>query len=139
MKFSTLKSIAHNIADSLGSGIGLMIGIYEMHIFEEAAASPQGFIEVDFLTGETSGGAPSDELARAVRLYSEALPDLCQRQGACLSDFRVLKARFSGRPRSEGFTVTVEDQHGHRAVDDYVGLPGRRPKVLDPLGRVRRK
>ncbi len=33
MKHAVLKSVAHNIADSLASGIGLMIGIYEMDVF----------------------------------------------------------------------------------------------------------
>jgi hypothetical protein len=110
-----------------------------MYIFEEAAASPEGFIEVDFLTGETSGGAPSRELARALKLYAEALPEFCRRHGIEASDFRELTARFSGRRHAERFTVTVENQGGRRSIDEYVGLPGKRPKVLDRLGRVRRK
>lgn len=137
MKFGTLKSIGHNIADSLASGIGLMIGVYEMHVFAEAAATAEGFIEVDFLTGEASGGQPSEELARALKLYAQALPDLCKRHGVEVSDFHHLSARFSGRPRFERFTVTVEDKHGRRSTDEYVGLPGKRPKFLDRLGRVR--
>jgi hypothetical protein len=56
MKFGTLISIGHNIADSLASGIGMMIGVYEMDVFSEAAATPEGFIEVDFLTGRSTGG-----------------------------------------------------------------------------------
>jgi hypothetical protein len=43
MKFGELKSIGHNIADSLASGIGLMIGVYEMDIFGEAANSHEGY------------------------------------------------------------------------------------------------
>lgn len=42
MKFDTLRSIGHNIADSLGSGIGLLIGVYEMDVFGEAAGAPDG-------------------------------------------------------------------------------------------------
>jgi hypothetical protein len=136
MKFGTLKSIAHNIADSLASGIGLMIGVYELYVWDEAAWSPEGYIEVDFLTGESSGGKPSLELDRALKLYAEALPDLCGRHGAQVSDFRQLKARYSGSPTVEGFTVTVEDRNGRRSEDDYL-RSGRRPKVLDRLGRVR--
>lgn len=138
MRFGTLKSIGHNIADSLASGIGLMIGVYEMDVFGEAAATREGFIEVDFLTGEASGAKPSAELARALRLYAQALPDLCQRHGAEVSDFRQLAARFSGRPMFEQFTVTVVDRQGRRSTDKYMGVPGKRPKVLDHLGRVRR-
>ena len=137
MKFGTLKSVGHNIADSLASGIGLMIGVYEMDVFREAAATPEGFIEVDFLTGEASGGEPSAELKRALRLYADALPDLCKRQGVEISDFRHLSARFSGGQMFKRFSVKVEDKGGRQSVDEYVGLPGKRPKVLDHLGRVR--
>src|ERR1043166_6803335 len=96
MKFGTLKSIGHNIAESLASGIGRMIGVYEMDVFGEAAAAPEGFIEVDFLTGEASGGKASPDLKRAVKLYADALSDLCKRHGVDPSDFQHLSARFSG-------------------------------------------
>lgn len=33
MKFGVLRSIGHNIADSLASGIGLMIGVYTTNVF----------------------------------------------------------------------------------------------------------
>jgi hypothetical protein len=56
VKFRHLESIAHNVADSLGSGIGMLVGRYEMDIFGEANRSPEGFIVVDFLTGTSSGG-----------------------------------------------------------------------------------
>lgn len=74
MKFGTLKSIGHNIADSLASGIGMMIGVYQMDVFGEAASGPEGYIEVDFLTGQASGAPLSPELARALGLYAKALP-----------------------------------------------------------------
>jgi hypothetical protein len=139
MKFGTLTSIGHNVADSLASGIGMMIGVYEMDIFGEAAATPEGFIEVDFLTGRSSGGKPSRELARALKLYAAALPDLCRRHGIDVVEFRELSARFSGRPLCSGYTVTIENREGRRSTDEYRGVPGRRPRVLDHLGRIRRK
>jgi hypothetical protein len=73
MKFDELRSIAHNIADSLASGIGLLIGYYELDIFGEASRSPEGFIVVDFLTGTCRAGAPSESLARAIALNKNAL------------------------------------------------------------------
>ena len=97
MKFGILKSIGHNIAESLASGIGLLIGVYEMDIFGEAAAAPEGFMEVDFLTGEASGGRPSCDLAQSLKLYAEALPGLCERHGADISEFRQLTARYSSQ------------------------------------------
>ncbi len=139
MKFGELKSVGHNIADSLASGIGLMIGVYEMDVFGEAAATPEGYIEVDFLSGVTAGGEASPSLARAVHFYAEALPALCVRHGVSVADFRELKVRFSRTGILGRFVVTVEDQSGRRSQDEYLGSPGKRVKVLDPLGRVRPK
>jgi hypothetical protein len=140
MKHAVLTSIGHNISDSLASGIGLMIGVYEMDVFGEAGRSPDGFIEVDFLTGATRGAKPTPFLANAIRLYAEALPSLCERQGVSVADFKRLVARFqrSGTPPSPEFIVEVEDRAGKVSHDRYLGVPGRRPRVLDPLGRVRR-
>ena len=139
MKFGILKSIGHNIADSLACGNSFLIGYLAVDLFGEAAAAPEGFIEVDFLSGAVSGGKPSDELALAASRYAkEALPDLCKRQGTDVSAFRQLSARFSRDHTAMRFTVTVVDQSGRRSTDGYMGLPGRRPRVLDDLGRVRR-
>jgi hypothetical protein len=139
MKFDELRSIAHNIADSLGSGIGLLVGVYEMDVFGEASRSSEGFITVDFLTGKSSGATPSLSLARAIALYKDAFADLCGKHSSSPAAFRELTARYSSDPHGKRFLVTIEDQHGHRAVDTYVGTPGRRVRVLDPLGRIRSK
>jgi hypothetical protein len=138
VKHAVLTSIGHNIADSLASGVGILAGVYDMDVFGEATGSPEGFIEVDFLTGTTSGAQPSPSLARAIRLYAEALPALCGRQGAEVADFARLVARYaSGRTGEHHFTVEVVDRLGKRSRDHYAGLPGARPKTLDDLGRVR--
>lgn len=137
MKHKVLTSIAHNIADSLASGIGLMIGVYEMDIFGEAARSPEGFIEVDFLTGATEGARPSRSLAEAISLYAGVLPSLCQKQVVSISDYSKLAARYSGRGPNQTVVMTVQDRNGKTSVDTYVGAPLTRPKVLDPLGRIR--
>jgi hypothetical protein len=139
MKFDELRSIGHNIADSLASGIGLLIGYYQMDIFGEASRSSEGSITVDFLTGTCPVGTPSHSLAKAIALYKNALVDLCTRHGVSVAVFRELSARYSADAYGPRFVVTIEDQQGHRATDEYVGIPGRRPKVLDHLGRVRRK
>ena len=139
MKFGVLKSVGHNIADSLASGIGLMIGVYEMDIFREAAAHPDGFIDVDFLSGTSSAGNASPDVARAVKLYAEALPGLCASHGIDSAAFGKLTARFSGQALFTEFIVTVEDRQGRQSVDRYTGRPGKRVKVLDHLGRIRRK
>ena len=134
MKFAVLTYIA----DSLAGGVGLMIGVYDIDVFGEAAKSAEGFIEVDFLAGKSSGGQALPSLTRAVELYAGALEALCVRHGATPSDFRTLTARYSGGPASGRFVVDIEDQAGRRSRDEYVGRPGARPKLIDPLGRVRR-
>ena len=127
MRFGELKSIGHNIANSLAGGIGLMIGVYEMDVFGEASNSPEGYITVDFLAGSTEGGQPSQYLANAIGLYRDALEVLCEKHGIQSSDFRVLTARFGvDAVYGRHFTVTVEDRNGRRSVDRYVGAPGRR-------------
>jgi hypothetical protein len=60
MKFGELTSIGHNIAHSLASGIGLMIGMYEMDVFGEAANSPEGYFLVDFIFSFICANSKSD-------------------------------------------------------------------------------
>ena len=138
MKFGVLRPIGHNIADSLASGIGLPIGVYLTDIFGEANGSREGFIEVDFLAGTSTGGRPSPSLAKAIVLYRDALSKICESHSIDLSAFTKLRARYSGVFLGQRFVVTVEDRAGRIAVDNYEGLGGRRPLRLDPLGRVRR-
>jgi hypothetical protein len=138
MKFDELRSIGHNIADSLAGGIGLLIGFYRMDIFGEASRSPEGFMTIDFLAGKCAVGDPSQSLARALALYKNALVDLCRRHGTSISAFRELTVRYSTDPYGTRFQVSIADQRGRRSIDEYVGTPGKRIKVLDHLGRVRR-
>jgi hypothetical protein len=130
MKFGELKSIGHNIADSLGSGICLLVGYYEINIFAEAAGAPAGYIEVDFLRGTSSGSRTSPTLSKAIKAYRDALDRLCASHGTDASAFATLTARFAvDRRYGRHFTVTVADQSGRRSVDQYLGTPGRRIKV----------
>ena len=137
MKFADLRSIGHNIADSLAGGCSFLVGAYDLDIFGEAVRSPEGFITVDFLTGTSSGGATSPSLARSIARYPDALAKLCDRHGASPSAFRVLTARYSTDRSGRRFVVTIEDEKMRRANDEYHGSPGARAKVLDDLGRVR--
>jgi len=128
MKFATLKSLGHNIADSLASGIGLMIGVYSMDVFGEASAGKPGYIEVDFILGTTCGSPASRKLRAAIALYSsKALPALCEKQGVELDQGKAIRARFEVHPvAGRYFTVTVENSRGKRSVEQYVGVSGRR-------------
>ena len=139
MKFDDLRSIGHNIADSLASGTGLLVGCYETDVFGEARRSPERSVVVDFLRRRPSEGMVSPSLAHAIARYRKALPGLCERYGGSASMFRELTARYSTDAFGPRFAVTVEDYRGRRAVDEHVGVPGRRVRVLDRLGRVRRE
>lgn len=139
MRFGELRSIGHNIADSFASGIGLLIGVYEIHVFEEARRSPGGFIEVDFLKGVATAGRPSQSLERAIFHYARALPTLCLKHGCTVGAFRRLAASFWCSSIGPQFEVTVEDHLGRCGTDQFVGLPGKYIRTLDAEGRVRRK
>lgn len=138
MKHAVLTSVAHNIADSLSSGMGFLIGVYQVDIHGEAARSPEGFIEVDFLTGDLWGGQASKSLAKAAQLYAQALPEVCERQGVSKSAYERLTARYSGSWPNYQVEVIVTDRSGKTSTDLYAGAPAARPMQLDAQGRRRR-
>ena len=127
MKLGNLKSLGHNVADSLASGIGLLVGVYTMDVFAEAAAEAPGYIDVDFLSGSTSGSSASASLSQAIALYRKALPELATKHGIKANDIQALSARFGTDPAyGPHFTVTVASHDGRSSTDRYVGVPGRR-------------
>lgn len=136
VKHAVLTSVGHNISDSLSCGMGFLIGVYGTDVFGEAASNPNGFIEVDFLTG-TSVGQVSPSLAEAISLYAQALPRLCESQGVAVADFHRLTTRYVGKA-DHHFIVEVTDRRGKTSRGRYVGLAAQRPKAVDSLGRVRR-
>jgi hypothetical protein len=127
MKRGQLKSIGHNIADSLASGIGLMIGVYDTDVFAEAAAEAEGFVVVDFLAGTATGANISEGLRGAIRRYKDELPVLCAKHGVDSKLIARLETRYGTDPvYGRHFTVLVEDTAGRRSSDRFVGVPGRR-------------
>lgn len=127
MKLGILKSIGHNIADSLGSGIGIMIGVYDMNVFVEAEGEPEGFVIVDFLAGSTQALTVSADLRRALLRYRDALPALCVKHGVDPQEITRLEARYgTDRVYGRHFTVTVEGRSGKQSTDRYMGVPGKR-------------
>jgi hypothetical protein len=138
VKHDELRSIAHNVADSLASGVGLPIGVYFSEVFREAESSPEKSITIDFLKGTIVAGRASSNLAKAVNLYCDVLADLYAKQRASVSQFRVLTARYSADNQSERVLVTIEDGEGRRSLDEYVaGGSLRHIKTVDPSGRIR--
>jgi hypothetical protein len=138
MKFDVLRSVGHNIAHSLSSGVSLIVGEYEFYIYGEAAKSPAGYMDVDFLTGTTAGMEPSPALARVIVKLAAALPGICERQGVSVLAFRRLEARYIGAWNG-GLLVKVETCDGRSAQDDYSWQNGARPRLPGPRGGTRRK
>lgn len=127
MNLGKLKSLGHNLADSFASGMGLLVGIYDMNVYAEAAASEDGYIKVNFLAATTIGSPTSASLTRAIELYRDALPGLCAKHGLNRNDIKTLDVRFGTDPAfGPHFSVTVESFDGKFSTDQYVGIPGRR-------------
>jgi hypothetical protein len=127
MKIGHLTSFGHNVADSLASGICFMVGLYSVDIHGEAAASPEGHIVVDFITGTTSGSPISTDLGRAIQRYVELLPEFAKRHNLDIAEIKALSARFgTDKVAGRHFSVTVETADGRRSIDQYAGVPGKR-------------
>lgn len=139
MQHRELGALAHNCAESLASGLGLVLGHCETDIFGEARKAPEGHLTVDFLAGTISGGNPSAGLQQAITRYRGAFPEFYEKHGASLSDFRTFTVRFAPDYLHNRFILTVEDARGHRSTLEYAGMPGQRLKVLDEHGRLRPK
>ena len=75
MKHAELRACAHNVADSLASGIGLMIGHYDMDVFGEAmvglSKSDEAFRPY-FLVGKPTEAKLEGAFERAVAFLGEA-------------------------------------------------------------------
>ncbi|MBD8898655.1 hypothetical protein [Rhodanobacter sp. DHG33] len=131
MKLGALKSVGHNVAHSLASGVGFLIGVYGTDVFAEAAADEPGFIVIDFLAATASGNRASPGLLKAIGLYRAALPEFCEKHGVDHALIKTLSARFGTDPAyGPHFTVTVEDVDGRKSVDQYIGFDGRHLRTL---------
>jgi hypothetical protein len=137
MKHAELRAIVHNIADSLASGIGLLIGGYSTDVFREASDSAHGELIVDFVSGKVIEGHASKSLTGAIGLYRGALERLCSDAGGSIAELREARVKFWSDQLDHHFAVMIEDKAGRRSTTEYAGMPGKRPKVMDQLGRLR--
>ena len=138
MKHDRLCAIGHNLADSMASGLAFVIGYHPMDVFGEAASSPGGVIEVDFIKGGILRGEASENLKAAAARFAEALPLFCQENGAEAGDFAVLSASFEATALEQRVLLAVTDRNGHSSTTEYAGVPLKRVRVLDSLGRIRK-
>lgn len=140
MKHAVLKSVAHNFVDSYGNGVGFMIGYHEMFVYEEASRSDDGYIEIDFLSGNLiSGGPISNSLQTATELYRDKLPNLCTKHDATVDDFKLFTAKFWNEYDGRHCAITVKDTNGKTTTTEFTGDPPKKRRVLDESGRVRTK
>ncbi|MCE7797570.1 hypothetical protein LWE61_13545 [Sphingobium sufflavum] len=138
MKHDQLCAIGHNLADSMASGLGFVIGYHSMDVFGEAASSPDGFIEVDFLNGRIAQGTASDSLEAAAARFGEVFPEFCRKNGAEATDFKALSVIFDATALDRRVLLLVTDRNGDSSTTEYTGIPLKRLRVLDSLGRIRR-
>ncbi len=136
MKHNVLKSIAHNIADSLACGHSLFFGVFMIDIFGQAKKSQEGFITVDFLNGTITSGTRT--LASVVKSYSiDVLPKLCKKQGALVSCFQILTASYSVNVLDDlQVIVEIKDDKGRSSVTTYIGLSLKKIKKMDNIERL---
>jgi hypothetical protein len=139
MKHTQLQAIVHNVADSLGSGISLMLGYYALDVYADARNSPTGIIRADLLRGVVTEGDADEAFLGALKLIPAALAEQCEKAGGSWNEYRRAEVLFHGRRPEPGFTIVVEDQKGKRTETDYVGWPARRPMLVDDNGRLFRK
>ena len=136
-RFNVLRSIGHDLAHSLASGLSGLTEQYGLDPFEDARRNPDGALKVDFLTGVASGIC-SAQFSAALAAFRDALPSLCDKHQTSSSAFRQLRAAYIADPMGGRFLVTVEDQAGRLSTDEY-SRHGERFRTLDSRGRICRK
>jgi hypothetical protein len=139
MKFDDLCSVAHNIADSLGSGASSLFNFWTDYVYSNALQSPDQQLEVDFLKGQVLSGKGSDELSKVLAYSPQVLGDLCQRHGFAPSSYRRLSARYMASTYGRQFSVIVEDECGRSRTTHYDGITGKRlePGKHPPVSSAR--
>ncbi len=82
-------------------------------------------------------GEASQSLSVGVQKFNEALPAHCRANGAAVADFKILLISFDMLPTVRRAVVTVEDKASKTTAKGYSGVPLRRRRSLNALGRVR--
>ena len=113
----------------------LSVSFWHEADIEEArtGATPNVRFAAASLKGRLAAQGRDDAIAK----YRAALPELCAKHGASIDDFRELSARYFAAGLSRRIAVTIEDRNGPRPEHEYLGIPVRRAKVMDRLGRIR--
>jgi hypothetical protein len=124
MKFDDACSIAHNFADSFGSGSSLLFN-FGTWPYPDAARSPDGVLEIDFLKGAVLSGVASTELRRHIANAPSLFSDFCERHGQPVQAFAAFTVRYVADGSSRYFDVTVQVDTGRGRTDRYSADGGR--------------
>lgn len=130
MKLDTLASIAHDIADSLGSGESLVFNVWGIDVYRDADTSDGGILEIDLLRGQITSGTAAPEVADAIRFAPQVLASFCAKHGGISAPPKSMKIRFFVERSALGvlkrFSTSLEDQLGRQRNHDFYGSPGRK-------------
>lgn len=108
----------------------MLVGVYDIDIYGEAGRSRQGFSQIDFLTGKSTGAVPSLSLRDAIHQYKEGLTHLCTKHSITSQAFRTLTAHYSRDKIGNRTVLTTANQQRRRSAKEYIGVPGKRIRVL---------
>ena len=141
MKHRALHSVAHNFATSLAGGLSFVVPhhVLSTNVYAEAAANPDGTLEIDFLNGTAKGAYPGGEVEFAAPLFKLAFPAFCAKHGVEIADFHAFKVQFIAETDGNRFVIRVEDRQGRQSTREYLGTIGKGAKAVDSLGRLRPK
>ncbi len=141
-----LVSAAHNAADSLSSGCALAFGLHDFPFWTLIEALPAPSIRLDLLDGEILSSPPEQPtpewvfLQAGFRAAAEQMPEFLRRNDCDPEQVARIGVEFQivGPVKQYEAEITVEQKSGESSRETYVGLPLRRRRVIDQLGRVRK-
>ncbi len=146
MKHDTLHGVAHNFADSIASGQSFVVPyhVIQTDVYAEAAENENDCLVVNILTAQAHGARSGGGVEAALPLLKSAFPAFCEKHGIRHSDYADFLIRFTRSARAVGrgsstYIITIQDRNGKRTSREYIGVPGKRSKVTDELGRPRPK
>jgi hypothetical protein len=130
VKIDVLASIAHDIADSLGSGESLVFNLWGIDLFRDAATSDGGVLEIDLLGGKLTRGSSSPDLIGAIQHGPRILASFAAPHGGLEPAPKAVVIKFFVERSHLGvlrrFSTYVEDAGGKSRTAEFYGSPGRR-------------
>ncbi|MEO0689192.1 MAG: hypothetical protein AAFY51_02715 [Pseudomonadota bacterium] len=147
MKHDVLRSVVHNALDSLTSGCSFVFSLddFNFPFWQFVWSMPDGVIEADLTSGEIlnpaahSGSIAYRRLEGAMKIVAKELPDFLRKNRCDPRQVESIHARFEANFKRRQYVYIRIVRSGGRVTEDlYSGIPLRRLKILDHLGRIRR-